>query len=375
MTTSEPITDRVEGNDQVVSLLTKWLDFAKQGDMRFAAVVGCRTSDDVITDCAGAQGTEFAAYFGLDEMKQILSQSLKNRSIPIQTEASDKSCWLYSVAQWTVGYDFFQWLLNVAVVHNREKNPDPLKIYFYAGKDNNWDNALNNPLRKQMYDKVCNPMVPLLGAEFATEANGRYLDHTKAFTYIPVIDAYNDGIELPKFKAPDWAKQQIKEKFGDRHPIVITLRETNMHMYRNSNIPEWLKFAEWLKDQGEDVLFLRDTEKADEPMEGWETYSEASKELELRMAVYEIAKLTYFGSNGPFALVTVSDIPWICVYPLDDSKSYKYNNPDVWTKTMGIKPGENWPWCRPDQKFFLKHDTFENLVESWNSLGDQCIED
>jgi hypothetical protein len=129
-----------------------------------------------------------------------------------------------------------------------------------------------------------------------------------------------------------------------------------------------------LKERGEDVVFVRDTRLADKRLEDekygdWEIVPEASKELDIRMALYERAKLCFFGSNGPFALVTVSDIPWICIYPLDNSKSYKYNNPDVWAKSMGIKPGEQFPWCKPNQKFILKPDTFENLVEAWQSVN------
>lgn len=369
MTTDQVIGDRVEGNEQVVDLLNKWLSFAKQGDMRFAAIIGCRTSEDVVTDCAGAQGTEFAAYFGLDEMKHNLATHLKNRSIAIKDpQNADPSCWVYSIAQWTVGYDFFQWLVNAELVRRREGAPAPLKVHFYAGQDGDWSKALNNFPRKQMFDKVCRPMVALLGAEESDKPNGRYLDHVQAFSYTPVIKAYKDGIELPKFSAPEWARAKVAEKFGDRRPVVITLRETELHRYRNSNIPEWLKFATWLKDKGEDIVFLRDTRLAEEPLEGWETYPEASTELEIRMALYEISRICFFGSNGPFGLVTISDIPWICIYPLDNSKSYKYNNPDVWAKSMGIKPGEQFPWCRPDQKIVLKHDTFDNLVEAWQEL-------
>src|SRR6266576_1318121 len=367
MTADSVIGDRVEGNEQVVDLLNKWLNFAKQGDMRFAAVIGCRTSEDVITDCAGAQGTEFAAYFGLDEMKRTLSEHLRNRSLAVKQEGEvDPSCWIYSVAQWTVGYDFFQWLVNAELVRRREGSPAPLKIHFHPGVGG-WEQALNNVPRKQMFDKVCRPMVPLIGAEETDKPTGRYLDHSQAFSYTPVIKAFNDGIELPKFSAPKWARKIVRKKFGNRKPVVITLRETELHQYRNSNIPEWLKFAAWLKDQGEDVVFVRDTRTADE-LFAWETYPEAAKELEIRMALYEISKICFFGSNGPFGLVTISDIPWIAIYPLDNSKSYKYNNPDVWAKSMGIKPGEQYPWCRPDQKIILKHDTFEHLVEAWQNL-------
>src|SRR5258708_27038162 len=126
------ISDRVEGNSQVVGLLPKWLEFANTGDMRFVGLVACRTSEDVVTDCAGAQGTEFAAYFGLDELKRTLAAHLKNRSIPLKQDPAgiDSSCWLYSVAQWTVGYDFFQWLVNVELVRRREGIKEPLRVHF-----------------------------------------------------------------------------------------------------------------------------------------------------------------------------------------------------------------------------------------------------
>lgn len=367
--TDQVIPDRVEGNREVNDLLAKWKEFAELGDMRFVGLVACRTSEDVVTDCAGAQGTEFAAYFGLDELKRNLAEHLKNRSMSIkQGDDADPSCWIYSIAQWTVGYDFFQWLVNVEIIRRREKIPGPLKVNFYPGKDGSLENSLNNPLREQMFYKVCRPMVPLLGGVESDKPNGRYLDHVKAFSYAPVIQAYRDGIELPKFHAPEAARQFIKDKFQDRRPVIITLRETELHSYRNSKLNEWLRFAAWLKDQGEDVVFVRDTRLADEPLEGWETVPEASKEIEIRMALYEIGKHCYFGSNGPFGLVTISDIPWTVIYPLDEKKSYKYNNPTVWANTMGIKPGEQYPWCRPDQRFILKEDTFENLVQAWEDL-------
>jgi hypothetical protein len=189
-------------------------------------------------------------------------------------------------------------------------------------------------------------------------------------SYRHVIKWYEEGHEIPKFgPCPEYATKEVLRNLNGRKPVVLTLREAGHNAYRNNKLETWVEFAKWLQDQGEYVIFVRDTKKADEPVEGFETCPGASKDFNIRYALYHNSKCCFFGSNGPHGLVAISDIPWATVYPLDNNKAYIWNNPDKWAHSFGIKPGEQLPWCTPHQKIILKPDTLETLIEAWHAVG------
>src|SRR5207249_1092139 len=82
-----------------------------------------------------------------------------------------------------------------------------------------------------------------------------------------------------------------------RDYITITLRQSFRSEWRNSS-PDWLKVAEWLKSEGEEVYILEEAE-------------EVPISIERRMAIYANAKMNLAVGNGPMVLCWLSEAPYL----------------------------------------------------------------
>lgn len=248
----------------------------------------------------------------------------------------------------------------------REGAPAPLKVGFFGGHETTIDDAIGGEQRRNNFENIMKPLMAMFGAVEDPDAiKGRALD---TLSLGPVVEAYNAGEKLPQFDIPEDAKQEIRRSVTEacgQLPVTITLREADHFSHRNSNVTEWLKFAEWLEKRGEKVLFIRDTSKAAEPITGYNICPPASKNLFVRTALYSVAKANLFVSNGPAMLAVFGDRPWLFVNELRIDDRYMPNTPDGWHYFTGIPNGGQWPWARPDQRVIYKPDTFENIRDAW----------
>src|SRR5260370_2970620 len=202
-----------------------------------------------------------------------------------------------------MSFDFAAWLVDAEMTRIKEGAPAPLRICFVhperRGKE------MDDPHYAIMFEKVVRPMVRLIGAVETNEVCNRMKEHA---LYKDVSAMARQGVEVPKFRASGKHMQVMRGYAGC---VTITLRECDYWPHRNSNYEEWMKFAWWLKDRGERVVFVRDTKYANQPFDTWETCPSASADLELRMALYAQAKCNCFVSNGPWNLALFSDVPWM----------------------------------------------------------------
>lgn len=149
---------------------------------------------------------------------------------------------------------------------------------------------------------------------------------------------------------------------------MITLREADHWPLRNSNLEAWIKFAHYLRNRGEDVVFIRDTKKADESIEGFPIWPEAATDLYLRMAAYQEAKANVMVSNGPIGLCLFSTAPWLQFVQVEKAQGeYEPNTSFFWKNSNGVKIGEQYPWATPNQRIWWDTDSYENLVKAWES--------
>ncbi|HXE55517.1 MAG TPA: hypothetical protein VN541_21010, partial [Tepidisphaeraceae bacterium] len=136
-------------------------------------------------------------------------------------------------------------------------------------------------------------------------------------------------------------------------PIVITLREAPHWPARNSNLPEWLAFA---RICGHPVVFVRDTEKADEPLEGFRTFPQASRDVRVRLALYRRALVNMFVGNGPGELALIStDIPYI-MFNIVVKEWGNAGTPEFFEAFTGVKIGGQFPWATPNQRLVWAPD-------------------
>ena len=123
--------------------------------------------------------------------------------------------------------------------------------------------------------------------------------------------------------------------------MVITLRETYARG-RNSSIAEWLKFGKYVEETNL-VVFIRDTSRWNNILihedYHFDTFPVASIDLDMRLALYQHAKINFSVGGGPTSLLHFStDIPYRSfklVVETESSATVKHintsemNNPEI----------------------------------------------
>jgi hypothetical protein len=152
--------------------------------------------------------------------------------------------------------------------------------------------------------------------------------------------------------------------------VTITLRESSYWTHRNSNLAAWVQFAIDLKKAGERVIFVRDTEKADEQIDGFETCPIASSNILARFALYENSKANLFVSNGPATLALYGSKPWLQFTPVEkDGAPFMGNTPKFWRDSMGVPVGEQYPWSANNQRivWLYEPETYEGIKWAYDT--------
>ena len=362
----------VEGNAEVIALLERWIARAKLGQINYVALAAAEGPIHVYHDFAGLRGMEFAANWGLDVLKARIQnqQATLDPPVPDTSVTADRFVWL--ATRGPACFDFFAWLVMAEMHRLREKAPGPLRVGFYWGKDGSMERILQTAGRRQMYRNVIIPSLAFVGAveDDTCIGNGRVMER---YTFVDIVKACRLGEDVPLFTPSAGAVAAIKD-FIDcsgtvwKPPITITLREAAYSSHRNSNLDEWLKFAEYLTAQGERVVFVRDTSHAMDKITGYETCPAASVDIDVRLALYEGAKCNLFVSNGPWSLALFGTAPWLMFNQIDALDPYPPNTAQWWRQFHGIDQGEQFPWSRPDQRIVWQRDTFANMTKAWEEL-------
>jgi hypothetical protein len=264
-------------------------------------------------------------------------------------------------------FDFFAWLVMAEMHRLREKAPGPLRVGFYWGQDGSMERILQTAGRRQMYRNVILPSLAFVGAveDESCIGNGRVMER---YTFVDIVKACRLGEDVPLLTPSNQAVTAIWEFIREKPPVTITLREAAYSSHRNSNLDEWLKFAEYLTAQGERVVFVRDTSHAMDKITGYETCPAASVDIDVRLALYECAKCNLFVSNGPWSLALFGTAPWLMFNAIDALDPYPPNTAQWWRQFHGIDQGEQFPWSRPDQRIVWERDTFANMTKAWEEL-------
>lgn len=275
-------------------------------------------------------------------------------------------------------FDFMCSMLNVEN-YRAEAGYSRIKVHFKPGSNQGFRPVdvidIGHKQKNQMLNHVVRPLLEMFGMEESGPID-------KPSVYVGSIEKHGDGVvslpysprpsvehyketgKLPRYEASAEATSWASAEFSDR-PYVITLREADYWPQRNSNLSEWVRFAETLDRR---VIFVRDTAKASEEIDGFEICQQASVDLHKRLALYRMARMNFFVTNGPAGLAHYStDIPYLNFYK--DAPGYHCYDP-VWLEQyVGIPPGGQLPWATKSQRLVYANDTFENIVKAWNDMG------
>ena len=349
----QPINDRrASGNPEVQAFFEMWLAKAKEGRMRYAAVIACESPLHVDVDHAGSLGCEFAANFGVD----LLKQNIFGVKRPGGSAGLGADFVRYDLSRAPIGWDFASWIIDQEMTRVRQGAPAPLKVAFVGDIGRRrW-----GPNETQILEKVMRPLIPLIGAvenPIAMQAEVR-----KEFYMLRyVTEAARKGEEVPQFKAPD---------AGTVHDYVtITLREADYWPHRNSNLAAWSKLANELRRRGENVVFVRDTAKANEMFEDFLTSAEAALNVTARAKLYAQAKANLFVANGPWSLALFGKRPWLMFNQVSPDDPFDANKPSLWKDFHGIAEGEQFPWSASDQRIIWEADDEHMLLRAWDDLA------
>lgn len=175
-------------------------------------------------------------------------------------------------------------------------------------------------------------------------------------------DRVRDGGALVFPSPSQGAVDMVAGHFPER-PFVITLRECYVRE-RNSVLPAWLEFAAEVKKDFP-VVFVRDTAKAAEPIEGFEISPMASLDVDYRLALYHRAEMQFCVGGGPPMLLYYSDLPY---------RVFK-SHVEAWPMCsagylakIGFPVGSQLPWAKDHQKAVWTDDSAESLLgeyEAW----------
>lgn len=347
----------IASHPEVIRLLEVYLNYAKINPMAAVAIAMCSHPNQAATDFAGETQMEPHLQESLERLLGKVKDSIDVWALPKTDESLDRSHVVFDVAAGPLNHDFLIWLVDAEMTRRRHGAPAPLKVAFWLGKDA--EERLGYDNRRQWLEMVFRPLLRMIGA-----VEGDNIHGWSKRVYVPrdIVKGCNDGEMVPL----------LRSGLPPRSPgaVTITLRESWYWPHRNSNKEAWLRFAEYLRSAGENVVIVRDTEKAFDNFADFATDPEASLYTAKRMALYESAKCNIFTASGPVGLALFSKRPWLQFVKLEDDDSpYKPNTKAFWQDANGIVAGGQYPWSTPDQRIVWAADTFDNILEAWKTLN------
>lgn len=143
--------------------------------------------------------------------------------------------------------------------------------------------------------------------------------------------------------------------------ITMTLRECEHWPERNSDVAQWVAAARILTAAGYEVIVVRDTLQADEPLDDVTTLPVASHRLFARADLYASAALNLFVSNGPAWLSMAMDLPTVIFRPGDEKLGRAFGRDHF--RNSGIAWGGQMPNSPAYQRLVWQDDTAANIVD------------
>ncbi len=149
----------------------------------------------------------------------------------------------------------------------------------------------------------------------------------------------------------------------DPNLITITLREAEHWPARNSRVSEWICAARDLRDRhGFRVVIVRDACRADEPIEGFETFPGASRDLDRRAQLYLGAGCNLFVSNGPAWFALALDAPVAIIRPATDGAGTLSSHAAL--AKIGLPKGAQIPGSPSHQVLVWEDDYADAIVRT-----------
>ena len=287
-------------------------------------------------------------------------------------------------------HDFCVWLIIAELMRCHHGVVGPLRVRFGLIKDqlgmvdfgplSPWSGraypfGCSRAYSDEMMANVLRPAIEMIGAVEEPAVNAPF-DFDDLAPYVEydyhighLVDAGRQGHRIPNWKLPQWAHDEVRQFLGRQRPVIITLRETGVQPERNSQMAEWLKFAESVEGD-HPVLFLRDTAKADERLAlPFPTWPLASRNAYVRAALYRHALVNMFVGNGPSIWCIFSDAPFLIFKQLVPAlPNWAHGRAEGWKDQDHMDIGDQYPWASASQRLTWTDDTFEDIRAAFDQF-------
>jgi len=175
--------------------------------------------------------------------------------------------------------------------------------------------------------------------------------------------------------AGEYARRNVRQwldaNTAGKRPVTITLRQYSHLPARNSNLATWAEFARRIAASGFAPIFILDTEvaMAGPPAQLADigcVFPEASWNLGLRMALYELADVNMLTNTGPAVLCFLSERARyiyckILVPGLAEASEELVRN-------YGLEPYTQPPFMGPFQRWLWEDDMIEPVYKAFQAL-------
>jgi hypothetical protein len=166
---------------------------------------------------------------------------------------------------------------------------------------------------------------------------------------------------LPMFRATsqalDYMRHFLEPRAAGRHILVINLRRYEYMAGRNSNDANWIAFARELDKKRWMPVFVLDTAVALDPkppeLEEFVVCDAAPFNIELRMALYELADLTMAVAQGPMELCWLNHR---CNYAMFVKPGSSVHTTEEIYRERGYDIGKGPPFMASNHRWVWEYD-------------------
>lgn len=176
------------------------------------------------------------------------------------------------------------------------------------------------------------------------------------------LESANKNFKFAKLKISKLIQKKIRQYLNTKKKIItITLRESGYTKFRNSKLNEWKKIIKYIDKKKFIIIVLRDFEQLGKKdfFRKYELFPEASINLGFRAAIYNMANLNMFVSNGPQTICWINDIKSISWKVWGDGK-----DKSLFDDNLGFSKNEKSKILNNKRQILLSdNDTFDNLIK------------
>lgn len=186
-----------------------------------------------------------------------------------------------------------------------------------------------------------------------------WYDPGKSHLLGPLVQAAREGERIPQL-APSVAAQRYANRWArDGHLVTITLRHNNPTDGRDSS-DAWLPFVTWLRARHFTPVIVPDTAHVLRYAEG----CLAALSIDLRAALYRVARMNCFVNNGPLVLAWHTGAPYIAFNAALPEDVWR----EHWRTKLLLNTGDQIPWATTQQRLVYKADSLETLMSEFSSM-------